>query len=102
MKPTNTTTTTTTTTDIYVDPKSDLLAKIHNWFRYHPPTETAERDSMTPAEVGARYERLRDAGKAFAEVIAAETPICADQTVAIRHVREAVFTANAAIACGGR
>ncbi len=79
-----------------------LQEKINNWFRYHPPTETAERDGMTPADVGARYERLRDAGKVFAEVIARETPGCADQTAAIRHVREAVFTANAAIACGGK
>jgi hypothetical protein len=35
-------------------------------------------------------------------MIVALTPPSADQTAAIRKVREAVFTANAAIACGGR
>ena len=48
-----------------------------------------------------RYKRVREAGKAFAEVILAETPGCADQTVAIRRVREAVMISNQAIACYG-
>lgn len=67
--------------------------KLDNWFSHHPPA--------TPADV-ARYERLRAAGKAFAEVIVHETPASADQSAALRHVREAVMTANAAIACGGQ
>jgi hypothetical protein len=66
--------------------------KIDNWFMYHPVT----------GDQGERYERLRAAGKVFAEAIVRETPSSADQTVAIRHVRDAVMNANAAIACGGK
>ena len=69
-------------------PKPDL----DNLFKYHPPAN----DMMIE-----RYKRVRAAGKAFAEVILAETPGCADQTAAIRKVREAVMTSNAAIACFG-
>ena len=70
-----------------------MQAKLDNWFTHHPP--------QGPEDV-ARYQRIREAGKAFAEVIARETPQSADQTVAIRHVREAVMVANCAIACGGK
>jgi hypothetical protein len=66
--------------------------KLDNWFSHHPPT-----DDQT-----GRYERLRGAGKAFAEAIVRETPASADQTAALRHVRDAVMTGNAAIACGGK
>lgn len=61
-------------------------------FMYHAPGGD---------DVG-RYQRLREAAKAFAQVIVDETPECADQSAAIRHVREAVMTANAAIALKGR
>jgi len=67
-------------------------AALDKWFTHHPPRNAMEIE---------RYERIRAAGKVFAEVILAETPGCADQTVAIRKVREAVFVANAAIACYG-
>lgn len=66
--------------------------KIDNWFSYHAPT----------AEQQVAYGRIRAAGKALAEVIAANAPPSADQTAAIRKVREAVATANAAVACGGQ
>lgn len=65
---------------------------LENWFTYHAPT----------ADQLPRYEAIRAAGKAFAAVILANAPSSADQTVAIRKVREAVMTANAAIACWGR
>jgi hypothetical protein len=65
---------------------------LDHWFTYHAPT----------ASQPERYEALRSAGKAFAEAILKLTPSSADQTAAIRKVREAVFTANAAIACDGR
>lgn len=61
-------------------------------FTYHPPS---------PDQVRA-YACVRDAANAFASVILAETPACPDQTVAIRKIREAVMTANAAIALEGR
>jgi hypothetical protein len=63
-----------------------------NWFTYHAPD---------PAQV-IQYAKLRDAALVFAEAIRENTPVSADQTAAIRKVREAVMTANAAIACGGK
>jgi len=67
-------------------------AALDKWFAHHPPANEMEIE---------RYQRIRAAGKAFAEVILAETPGCADQTAAIRKVREAVMVANSAIACYG-
>jgi len=66
----------------------DLL----NWFTYHTPTP----EQLT------HYAEIREAGKRFALAIVEHTPPSADQTAAVRKVREAVFTANAAIACGGK
>lgn len=63
-----------------------------NWFTYHAPQ---------PGQ-SERYERIRAAGLDFARVIVEMTPPSADQTAAIRKIREAVFTANAAIACDGK
>lgn len=62
-------------------------------FTYHPPTG--------PDQLAA-YEQIRLAAKYFAGVIVKWTPASADQTAAIRKVREAAMTANAAIALGGR
>lgn len=67
-----------------------VQATLDNWFTYHPPTGP---------EQTAKYVELREAAKTFAEAIVRLTPPSADQTAAIRHVREAVMTANAAIAC---
>jgi hypothetical protein len=65
-------------------------ADIDNIFSYHPP----KGDQVE------RYNRLREGGKEFALLILDTTPTGADQTAAIRKVREAVMTANAAIAIG--
>lgn len=73
-----------------MEPISD--SKLLNWFSYHAP----EGDQQ------ARYVSIRLAALDFAQVIVANTPDCADQSAAIRKVREAVMTANAAIACEGR
>jgi hypothetical protein len=59
-----------------------------NWFVYHAPT---------PDQI-PKYNELREAAKTFAETIMRLTPNCADQSAAIRYVRNAVMTANAAIA----
>ncbi len=59
---------------------------------YHAP----EEDQI------ARFAGLRSAAKAFVFEILAATPVCADQQAAIRKVREALFTANAAVALRGR
>ena len=66
--------------------------KLNNWFSYHPPIDDQAR----------RYEQIRAAGRAFAEQLVALCPESADLTVAIRKVREAVYNANASIACGGK
>jgi alkylhydroperoxidase family enzyme len=57
-------------------------------FTYHPPR---------PGQA-ERYSNVRDAALAFAEVLVNNTPKCADRSAALRKIREAVMTANAAIA----
>ena len=66
--------------------------QLDNWFTYHSPTP----DQLP------KYLAIREAGKVFAETIVANVPDSADCTAAIRKIREAVFTANAAIACGDK
>ena len=65
---------------------------LDNIFKYHAPT---------PEQLIA-YDKLRSSAKAFAQAIIDNTPASADQTAAIRKVREAVMTANAAVALGGK
>lgn len=48
-----------------------------------------------------QYQEIRVAAKHFARTIFKNTPPCADQSAAFRKVREAVMTANAAIALHG-
>jgi hypothetical protein len=67
-------------------------ADLDNWFSYHPP----KKGQAEQCEV------IRQVGKEFARTIVSNTLPCANQTAAIRKVREAVMTANAAIACGGK
>jgi hypothetical protein len=62
--------------------------EIDEQFSYHEPR----------ADQPERYRLIRDAGKALAMSIHLNTPPGADQSAAIRKVREAVMTANAAIA----
>lgn len=57
-------------------------------FRYHPPSE-GQRE---------KYAELRSCALSFAEAIEHLCPPCPDTTAAIRKVREALMTANAAIA----
>jgi hypothetical protein len=66
--------------------------QIENWFTYHPPSSD---DQVV-------YEKLRNSAKAFASAINELCPESADTTAAIRKVREAVMTANAAVACKGK
>lgn len=67
------------------------VANVENVFSYHKP----EPDDLV------KYESLRSAAREFAKVIIDNTPKCADQQAALRHVREAVMTANASIALKG-
>lgn len=65
---------------------------LENWFTYHAPSEADQ----------LKFKAIRAAAHAFAKVLLENTPPSADQTVAVRHVRDAVMSANSAIACGGR
>jgi hypothetical protein len=65
---------------------------LKNWFTYHAPKP----------EQMSKYLEIREAGLAFAVVTLKHTPSSADQTAAIRKIREAVMTANQAIACEGQ
>ena len=60
------------------------------FFRYHAPKNDQPE----------RYVRIREAGLNLAEVINKCCPESPDKSAAIRKVREAVMTANAAIAIG--
>jgi hypothetical protein len=66
--------------------------ELENWFTYHAPSP----DQLP------KYEMIRAKALEFAKAIVNNTPPSADQTVAIRKVREAVMIANASIACGGK
>lgn len=66
--------------------------KLRNWFTYHAPTEQQTKS----------YEAIRNAAYSLGSIIFRETPQGNDQTAALRKLREAVMTANAAIACGGK
>ena len=63
--------------------------ELKNLFTHHPPKD---KDQIK------RYEMIRETGLLFSCTILDCTPPSADQTAAIRKVREAVMTANAAIA----
>ena len=64
------------------------IEEINELFKYHAPNSEQVRC----------YEAIRNAAKELAAVILVNTPECADQSAAIRKLREAVFTANSAIA----
>lgn len=64
------------------------IPEIENVFSYHAPK----------GDQPERYEAIRNAAKLLAITIVQNTPKSADQTAAIRKVREAVMTANASIA----
>lgn len=60
-------------------------------FTYHPPK---------PGQPEI-YKQLRDTAKEFAKSIEALAPPCREQSLAITHLEEVVFWANAAIARHG-
>jgi len=59
-----------------------------NLFSYHKPT----------GEQALRYEQIRDAAREFANVVLANTPASAEQTLAIRDLQRCVMMANCSIA----
>jgi hypothetical protein len=66
--------------------------QIDHWFQYHAPV---------PDQLMS-YQLLRESGRNLAHAIFDLCPESADKSAAIRLVREAVMTANAAIACRGK
>lgn len=77
----------------YGQPEREITEseRIEQMFTYHPPHGEDQR----------AYAAVRAAGKTLALTILNAAPGCADRSDAIRKVREAVMTANAAIALGG-
>lgn len=65
------------------------IEDLDNLFTYHAPK----------GDQTERYGKINDAAKNFAKVVLENTPPSADQTDAIRKIREARMTANSAIAC---
>jgi hypothetical protein len=66
--------------------------QIKDIFSYHAPDHDQQ----------VAYETIRSFARSLAMAIIEETPPCADQSAAIRLLRECVMTANAAIALKGR
>lgn len=64
---------------------------VAEFFKYHPPNELSI----------PKYAAINQAAKNFAEVLLANCPRGADRSAAIRLIREARMTANAAIALDG-
>ena len=69
--------------------QEEVTDQIEREFTYHSPK----------GDQPQRYMRIRDSAKLLAHTIAECAPNCADRSAALRKVREAVMTANAAIAC---
>ncbi len=67
---------------------AQILAEL---FRYHAPNETTL----------PKYAAINQAAKNFAEVVLQNCPSSADRSAAIRLIRDARMTANAAIALNG-
>jgi len=65
---------------------------IDDIFTYHAPT----------SEQLPKYEAIRAKARELGQVILENTPGSADQTAAIRLLRQTVMTANQAIATGGK
>lgn len=64
------------------------IENVDDVFTYHAPTDAQKE----------QYAQIRRHAADFVETILECAPDCADRTAAIRKVREAVMTANAAIA----
>ncbi len=68
-----------------------LAEKLPDIFTYHSPKGDQPK----------KYAMIREKALELAQLIVTETPQSADQTAAIRLLREAIMTANAAIALEG-
>lgn len=68
--------------------EQELLQRLENDFTYHPP-----KDNQL-----ARYQAMRDKALKFAYFIVASTPQSREQSLALTHLEQVVFFANAAVA----
>jgi hypothetical protein len=66
--------------------------QLRDIFTYHAPSPDQQ----------VAYEKLRNAAYDFSVALVELTPPSADQTAALRLLRQAVTTANQAIALGGK
>lgn len=69
-------------------PDEVMTKRLENDFSYHPPKE---------GQAG-KYELIRAAGKDLAMHITGLTPPSREQSLALTHIEEAIFWANAAVA----
>jgi len=72
-------------------PVAEPKDQIEQLFTYHAPTE----------EQKVKYTDIRSKAMELARLIDKHCPGSPDRIAAIRHLRECVMTANAAIATGG-
>lgn len=63
--------------------------QLDNWFGFHPASP----------EVGETHDKIRAACRDLAATFQELLPECPDKTVALRAAREAMWAANAAVAC---
>lgn len=63
--------------------------ELDNWFTYHSPIGNQSE----------RYEAIRNKAKELAELFVNSSQSSADQTAALRKLRETVMAMNLAIAC---
>lgn len=68
--------------------RPDRRAEIENNFTYHPPV----------GEQLNKYEVLRSQAKEFAILLVSLTPTSREQSLALTHLEEVIFWANASIA----
>lgn len=71
----------------------EMRRTVKRMFTYHPVQAGGNQER--------RYRLIREKAAELAETIYLNTPRCADQSAAIRKLREAVMTANASIALDG-
>jgi len=74
--------------NLWYTPQDDLKKRIERDFTYHSPKDDQPQ----------RYTKLREQAKALALLIAETTPPSREQSLALTHLEQAIFFANASIA----
>lgn len=72
--------------------KADQLQLVQSWFSYHPPS----------GDQAQRMNKLRSLCRDLALQFVELSPVCEDQTVALRMLRETNMMMNATLACNER